>query len=174
MTVTAIISQRAGSRTVQFAIPRRTALPSLAGLFAPEAGRILWPENSFSADVARQYSRGRFGGPVGGLADQPNFCLGSGRLGSSQLGEALDQPLTFEPRQAVDPEHAVRLVELMLQARRPEAVCLLLAHRPGQVLVAAGRSTCSVTPDIETPPSLCTARSGEVHLKPGPSPSIRE
>ena len=47
--------------------------------------------------------------------------------GSAQLGEALDRPVPAQPRQAFDPEDAVELVDLVLEAGRPEALGLFLS-----------------------------------------------
>ena len=55
---------------------------------------------------------------------------------SPALLEPLQQPLALQPRQAGDPEHAVELVDLVLEDRGREALRLRLAGGPVEVAVA--------------------------------------
>src|ERR1700712_4972179 len=60
----------------------------------------------------------------------------SGRRRRFQLPEPLEETLPLQARQAIDPEHAVELIDLVLDDRGLEVVRLLLVGRSVEVAVA--------------------------------------
>src|SRR6476659_285165 len=69
-------------------------------------------------------SRASVGTAKSGVPMKTTRMAGSGRVALGRLGELLDHPVALQLRQVVDEQHAVELVDLVLDAGREQSAGL--------------------------------------------------